>query len=163
MYSNRWIWNITLCSKKWHYKNISYGPVCNWSFDFNWEASVSIHIFRAKLFWEYWRALYLLIAQHLVMLRKYFDHRLQRFQNISKTDFGFYKCSILSTYNEVMTWKRFPHDWNFVRGIHGHLRLTGGFSSPGSTNAKIWCFFLFLVWTNSRDDGDLVLMWRHCN
>ena len=39
--------------------------------------------------------------------------------------------------NNVMTWKRFPHYWPFLRGI---LRSP----SQGASNAELWCFYFVI-------------------
>ena len=55
--------------------------------------------------------------------------------------------------DDVITWKRFPRSWPFVRGIH---RLT--VDSHHRVHWR-WALMLFFIWTNTwvnnRDAGDL--------
>ena len=61
---------------------------------------------------------------------------------------------------DVVTWKRFPQCWSFVRGIY-----TGGFPSQRVNDEKFWCFrcdldkrpvVYTLVWCHYN-----TLQWRH--
>ena len=65
----------------------------------------------------------------------------------------------ISTHDDVIKWKHFPHYWPFVRGIHR--------SSVISPHKGQWCGALMLSlicawingWVNNREAGDLR---RHC-
>ena len=46
------------------------------------------------------------------------------------------KYIIMTSQNDVMPWKMFPHIWSFVAPV-----TTGGFPSQRLSTADIWCFF----------------------
>ena len=57
------------------------------------------------------------------------------------------------SHDGVMTWKRLPHYWSFVKE---NPPVTGEFSSQSASNADVSCFFLewLLIW-------DFVTLMRH--
>ena len=62
---------------------------------------------------------------------------------------GTHSCML---HDEVMTWKRFRHNWPFVQGIHQSL-VDSLYKGP-----VMWCSFLMFCtscWTNSSAAGDL--------
>ena len=67
------------------------------------------------------------------------SHYLNQCWPRSQLPYGVTRPQWVKTDHDVMTWKRFPHYWPFVRGIH---QSVVGYPQRGPINAELHVLFL---------------------
>ena len=67
---------------------------------------------------------------------------------------------VLTDRVDVVKWKRFPHYWSFVRGIHWQPVDS---HHKGPSNVVLWYFHCSRSKQAVEPTADLTLMWHNCN